>query len=146
MTFSRRFGMPARIARFQNCYGPEGTWKGGREKAPATLYRKFGELADGDTIEVWGGGTAIRSYTYIDDMLDGIYRLMQSDLEGPGNIGCPQYVSVNELVETMLTWPASASPSITSRGRSVSGLETFLQRTHLLDGLLVGGEAGPGER
>ncbi len=97
MAFGRRHGMKVRIARFQNCYGPEGTWKGGREKAPAALCRKVAEVEDGGTIEVWGDGTAVRSYTYIDDMLDGIYRLMQSDLEGPVNIGCPEYATVNEL-------------------------------------------------
>jgi nucleoside-diphosphate-sugar epimerase len=101
MAFSRRSGVPVRIARLQNCYGPEGTWKGGREKAPAALCRKIAEIDDGGTIEVWGDGTAIRSYTYIDDMLDGIHRIMQSDLDGPVNIGCPEYVSVNELVETI---------------------------------------------
>lgn len=101
MAYGRRFGMRIRIARFQNCYGPEGTWTGGREKAPAAICRKVAEAEDGATIEVWGDGTAIRSYTYVDDMVDGIYRLMHSDLEGPTNIGCPEYVSVNELVATV---------------------------------------------
>jgi len=100
MAYERRYGMDVRIARFQNCYGPEGTWEGGREKAPAAICRKVAEVEDGGTIEVWGDGTAIRSYTYVDDMVDGIYRLMQSDLEGPVNIGCPQYASVKELVDT----------------------------------------------
>jgi len=99
--YGRHYGMSVRIARFQNCYGPEGTWSGGREKAPAAICRKVAEVEDGGTIEVWGDGTAIRSYTYIDDMVDGIYRLMQSDLEGAVNIGCPQYVSVRELVDTV---------------------------------------------
>jgi nucleoside-diphosphate-sugar epimerase len=99
--YGRRFGMAVRIARFQNCYGPEGTWTGGREKAPAAICRKVAEVDDGGTIEVWGDGTAIRSYTYVDDMTDGIYRLMHSDLEGAVNIGCPQYVSVKELVDTV---------------------------------------------
>lgn len=101
MAFSRRSGIPVRIARFQNCYGPEGAWRGGREKAPAALCRKIAEVEDRGTIEVWGDGSAIRSYTYIDDMVDGIYRLMQSSLEGAVNIGCPEYVSVNELAETI---------------------------------------------
>jgi nucleoside-diphosphate-sugar epimerase len=101
MAFARKTGMQVRIARFQNCYGPEGTWTGGREKAPAAICRKVAEVADGGTIEVWGDGTAIRSYTYVDDMVDGIYRLMHSDLDGPANIGCPEYVSVNELVATV---------------------------------------------
>ena len=99
--YGRKRGMTVRIARFQNCYGPEGTWTGGREKAPAAICRKVAEAEDGGTIEVWGDGTAIRSYTYVDDMVDGIFRLMHSDLQGAANIGCPQYVSVNELVETI---------------------------------------------
>ena len=97
--YGRHYGMTVRIARFQNCYGPEGTWTGGREKAPAAMCRKVAEVEDGGTIPVWGDGTAIRSYTYVDDMVDGIYRLMHSDLEGPTNIGNPEYVSVRELVD-----------------------------------------------
>jgi GDP-D-mannose 3',5'-epimerase len=98
MAYSRRRGLRVRIARFQNCYGPEGTWTGGREKAPAAICRKVAETCNGGEIDVWGDGTAIRSYTYVDDMVDGIYRLMQSELEGPVNIGSSQYVSVDELV------------------------------------------------
>jgi len=101
LAFGRRHGIQVRIARFQNCYGPEGTWTGGREKAPAAICRKVAEAADGGTIEVWGDGTAIRSYTYVDDMVDGIYRLTESSLAGPVNIGSPEYVSVAELVETV---------------------------------------------
>jgi len=101
MAYSRRYGMKVRIARFQNCYGPQGTWTGGREKAPAAVCRKVAEAPDGGSIEIWGDGSAIRSYTYVADMVSGIYLLMQSDLEGPTNIGCPEYVSVRELVETV---------------------------------------------
>jgi GDP-D-mannose 3',5'-epimerase len=99
--YERNRGMTVRIARFQNCYGPEGTWTGGREKAPAAISRKVAEVGDGGTIEVWGDGSAIRSYTYVDDMVDGIFLLMQSGLQGPVNIGCPQYVTVDELVHTV---------------------------------------------
>jgi GDP-D-mannose 3',5'-epimerase len=99
--YSRRYPMTVRIARFQNCYGPFGTWTGGREKAPAAICRKVAEVAEGGTIPVWGDGTAVRSYTYVDDMVDGIYRLMHSDLEGPANIGNPEYVTVKELVDTV---------------------------------------------
>jgi len=99
--YERNQGMTVRIARFQNCYGPYGTWTGGREKAPAAICRKVAEVADGGTIEVWGDGTAVRSYTYVADMVNGIYRLMHSDLQGAVNIGCPEYVTVNELVETV---------------------------------------------
>ena len=101
MAYGRRYHMAIRIARFQNCYGPEGTWTGGREKAPAAICRKVAEAPAGGTIDVWGDGTAIRSYTYVDDMVDGIRRLTLSGLEGPTNIGCPEYVSVRELVETV---------------------------------------------
>ena len=101
MAYGRRYGMQVRIARFQNCYGPQGTWRGGREKAPAAICRKVAEAEDGGTIEVWGDGSAIRSYTYVADMVEGIHLLMHSDLEGPANIGCPQYVSVDELVHTV---------------------------------------------
>lgn len=98
MAFGRKYGMQARIARFQNCYGPEGTWNGGREKAPAAMCRKIALAKNGDDIEIWGDGSAIRSYTYIDDMVDGIHRLTESDLQGPTNIGSPQYINVRELV------------------------------------------------
>jgi nucleoside-diphosphate-sugar epimerase len=98
MAYGRRYGMTVRLARFQNCFGPEGTWRGGREKAPAALCRKIAEAADGGTIEVWGEGSAMRAYTYIDDMVEGILRLMHSDLENGVNIGRPEYVSVDELV------------------------------------------------
>ena len=101
LAFARKYGMQARIARFQNCYGPEGTWTGGREKAPAAICRKVALAKDGEEIEIWGDGSAIRSYTYVDDMVDGIYRLAMSDLEGPINIGSPQYITVRELVATV---------------------------------------------
>jgi GDP-D-mannose 3',5'-epimerase len=102
MAYGRHSDTEVRIARFQNCYGPEGTWRGGREKAPAAICRKVAEAEDGGTIEVWGDGTAIRAYTYISDMIDGIYLLMHSDLEGPVNIGSSQYVTVDELVQTVI--------------------------------------------
>lgn len=101
MAYERRYGMQVRIARFQNCYGAEGTWRGGREKAPAAMCRKVAEAEDGGTVEVWGDGTAVRSYTHVNDMVEGIYLLMQSDLHGAANIGCPEYVTVDALVATV---------------------------------------------
>ncbi|MCC6698815.1 MAG: NAD-dependent epimerase/dehydratase family protein [Candidatus Hydrogenedentes bacterium] len=101
MAFGRRHGIAVRIGRFQNCYGPGGAWTGGREKAPAALCRKVAEAYDGGAIEVWGDGSAVRSYTYVDDIVDGIRLLMQSDLEGPCNIGSPEYVTVDELAATV---------------------------------------------
>jgi GDP-D-mannose 3',5'-epimerase len=101
MAYGRRYGLAVRLARFQNCYGPEGTWQGGREKAPAALSRKVAEAEDGGTIEIWGDGTAMRAYTYIDDMIEGIRMLMNSDLEDGVNIGRQEYVSVDELASTI---------------------------------------------
>ena len=101
LAYGRHFGMRIRIARFQNCFGPEGTWEGGREKAPAALSRKVAEIEDGESIEVWGDGTAVRSYTYVADMVDGIYQLMQSDVDVPVNIGLPEYVTVDELARVV---------------------------------------------
>lgn len=101
LAHERKYGMQVRIARFQNCYGPEGTWTGGREKAPAAICRKVAEAVDGGTIEIWGDGSAVRSYTYVGDLVDGIVRLMHSELTGPTNIGSPEYVSVRELVSTV---------------------------------------------
>jgi len=101
LTFSRKYDMQIRIARFQNCYGPECTWRGGREKAPAALCRKVAEIDNNGTIEVWGDGSAIRSFIYIDDLIEGILCLMNSDLKGPVNIGSPEYVTVDELAYTI---------------------------------------------
>jgi nucleoside-diphosphate-sugar epimerase len=102
LTYGRNTGMAVRIARFQNCYGPQGTWRGGREKAPAATCRKVAEVpGPAGAIDVWGDGTAVRSYTYVADMVDGIVRLTRSDLEGPVNVGAPEYVTVAELVDTV---------------------------------------------
>jgi GDP-D-mannose 3', 5'-epimerase len=97
LAFGRRHGIAVRIARFENCYGPDGAWRGGREKAPAALCRKVAEALDGGTIEVWGDGTAVRSFVYIDDLVDGIVTLMQSDLQEPVNIGTAEFVTVDQL-------------------------------------------------
>ncbi len=102
MAHGRRYGMKVRIARFENTYGPQGAWTGGREKAPAAICRKVAEAEDGGIIEVWGSGTAVRNYTYVDDLVEGILRLMHSDLEGPVNIGGDEHVTVAELVDTVV--------------------------------------------
>ena len=99
---ARAFGMKVRVARFQNCYGPEGTWRGGREKAPAALSRKVAEAPDGGEVEIWGDGSAIRNFIYVDDLVDGILHLMDSDLDfKPANIGTEEYVTVRELLATI---------------------------------------------
>jgi nucleoside-diphosphate-sugar epimerase len=101
LAYARHYPLEVRVARFQNCYGPEGTWRGGREKAPAAICRKVAMAEDGGAIPVWGDGTAVRAYTYVDDLVEGVYLLMQSDLEGPTIIGGDEYVTVDELVETV---------------------------------------------
>ena len=100
-THARHHPIAARIARFENCYGPYGTWRGGREKAPAAICRKVAEVDDGGTIEVWGDGTAVRSFVYVEDLVDGIFRLMHSDMAEPANIGTEEFVTVDRLVETV---------------------------------------------
>lgn len=97
-SYAREGRFQARIARFQNCYGPEGTWTGGREKAPAALCRKVAESTDG-TIDVWGDGSAVRSFIYVTDLVEGIRRLVDSEMTEPTNIGTREYVSVKQLVE-----------------------------------------------
>lgn len=95
-------GINVQIARFQNTYGENGTWCGGREKAPAAICRKVAELPDeGGVIDVWGDGSAVRSYTYVDDLVDGIRLIMDRGDSQPYNIGCPVYIDVNELVRTV---------------------------------------------
>lgn len=96
--YARNYGLTVRIARFHNIFGPEGTWTGGREKAPAAMCRKVAEVAHGGTIEVWGDGEQTRSFLYIDECLEGVERLMQSSFQGPVNIGSEEMVSINQLV------------------------------------------------
>ncbi len=102
LSYHRNFGLEVRIARFHNIFGPEGTWKGGKEKAPAAMCRKVAEAKDGGTIEMWGDGKQTRSFLYIDECLNGIRRLMDSDFTGPVNIGSEEMVTLNELAEMVM--------------------------------------------
>lgn len=102
LAYGRNYSIKTKVARFQNCYGEKAEWQGGREKAPAAICRKVAQAKDGDTIEVWGDGTAIRGYTYVDDLVNGIYTLMQSDEDRPTNIGSDERISVTELVQTVI--------------------------------------------
>ncbi len=97
MSFVRNHGMEVHIARFHNIFGPEGTWTGGREKAPAAMCRKVAETPDRGIIEMWGDGKQTRSFLYIDECLEGVRRLMASDFLGPVNIGSDEMVSINDL-------------------------------------------------
>jgi GDP-D-mannose 3',5'-epimerase len=93
------FGLETRVVRFHNIFGPLGTYDGGREKSPAAICRKIALANDGDEIEVWGDGCQTRSYCYIDDCVEGIYRLMRSDYRAPLNLGQDRLISINELVD-----------------------------------------------
>ena len=100
LAYSRNYGIPVRIARYHNIFGPEGTWNGGREKAPAAICRKVAELPkEGGSIEVWGDGLQTRSFLFVDECVEATYRLVQSDFSGPVNIGSEEMVSINELVD-----------------------------------------------
>lgn len=104
LAFHRNHGLDVRVARFHNIFGPEGTWRGGREKAPAAICRKIAETPDGGEIEVWGDGKQTRSFLYINECLDGVRRLMDSDsFRGPVNIGSEEMVSINQLAEMAMS-------------------------------------------
>ena len=100
LAFARNYNLPVRVARYHNIFGPEGTWYGGKEKAPAAICRKVAYANTGDSIEVWGDGQQTRSFLYIDECIEATWRLMQSDFEGPVNIGSEEMVTINQLVET----------------------------------------------
>ncbi|PIR07478.1 NAD-dependent dehydratase [Candidatus Jorgensenbacteria bacterium CG_4_10_14_0_8_um_filter_39_13] len=102
LSFHRNYGLNVRIARFHNIFGPEGTWKGGREKAPAALCRKVAETPNGGEIEIWGDGEQTRSFLFIDECLEGMRRLMDSDFTGPVNIGSEEMVSINQLAKMIM--------------------------------------------
>jgi nucleoside-diphosphate-sugar epimerase len=97
LAYNRNYGIPVRIARFHNIYGPLGTWQGGKEKAPAAICRKV--ITSDDKIEIWGDGNQTRSFLYIDECIEGVRRLMESDFMGPVNIGSDEMVTINRLVD-----------------------------------------------
>jgi GDP-D-mannose 3',5'-epimerase len=97
--YHRNYGIPVRVARYHNIFGPEGTWTGGREKAPAAICRKVAELPEvGGTIEVWGDGEQTRSFLYVDECIEATRRMMDSNFIGPVNIGSEEMVTINQLV------------------------------------------------
>jgi nucleoside-diphosphate-sugar epimerase len=99
LAYARNHNFKVRIARFHNIFGPNGTWKGGREKSPAAISRKVALAKDGGSIEIWGDGKQTRSYLYIDECLEGIDKLMKSDISFPINLGSDYRISINELVQ-----------------------------------------------
>ena len=99
LSFMRNYGIPVRIARFHNIFGENGTWEGGREKAPAAFCRKVAEAPDGGTIEVWGPGNQTRSFLHVSECLEAVDRLMDSDFTGPVNIGSEEMISINDFAQ-----------------------------------------------
>lgn len=99
LSYQRNYGIEVRIARFHNIFGPQGTWKGGKEKAPAAMCRKAAEAKEGNHIEVWGDGKQTRSFLYIDECVEAVLRLMNSDFTGPVNIGSEEMISINDFAK-----------------------------------------------
>lgn len=99
LAFNRNHGLDVRIARFHNIFGPQGTWSGGKEKAPAAMLRKVAKSEADGTIEVWGDGLQTRSFLYVDECLEAMLRLMDSDFIGPVNIGSEEMVSINQMAQ-----------------------------------------------
>ena len=97
--FNRNYKLDVRVARFHNIYGPQGTWDGGKEKAPAAMLRKASETKNGNEIEVWGDGKQTRSFLYVDECVEAVLRLMKSDFIGPVNIGSEEKISINGLAQ-----------------------------------------------
>lgn len=102
LSLMRNYGTEVHVARYHNIFGPEGTWAGGREKAPAAMCRKVAEAKDGTHIEVWGDGKQTRSFLYIDECVEATIRLMNSNFSGPVNIGSEEMVSINQLAQTVI--------------------------------------------
>jgi nucleoside-diphosphate-sugar epimerase len=102
LSFNRNYKLNIRIARFHNIFGPQGTWKGGKEKAPAAICRKIAETDDGSEVEIWGDGQQTRSFLYIDECIEAVLKLMESDFLGPVNIGSEEMVTINELTQLII--------------------------------------------
>jgi GDP-D-mannose 3', 5'-epimerase len=110
-SYARNYGMNVHIARFHNIFGIEGAWDNGKEKSPSAICRKVARAKDGDTIDIWGDGDQTRSFLYIDECLEGVRRLMNSDFQGPVNIGSDEMISINGLVE--MVKDIAGKPNIT---------------------------------
>lgn len=103
LAFARNYKLNVRIARFHNIFGPMGTWKGGREKAPAAMCRKVAMAKSGEHIEVWGDGSQTRSFLFIDECVEAVLRLMESEFEGPVNIGSEEMITINQLAQMAIS-------------------------------------------
>jgi nucleoside-diphosphate-sugar epimerase len=102
LTYQRNYGIIVKVARFHNIFGPLGTWMGGREKAPAAISRKVAEAENGDFIEIWGDGKQTRSFLIVDECIEGIRRLMESNFSGPVNLGSEEMISINDFAQMVI--------------------------------------------
>jgi nucleoside-diphosphate-sugar epimerase len=100
--YRENFGLNTKVSVFHNIYGERGTWDGGKEKAPAALCRKVAKANDGDKIQVWGDGTQLRSFCHVDDAVEGLIRLMNSDIETPVNIGSDEEISIKDFTQMII--------------------------------------------
>jgi nucleoside-diphosphate-sugar epimerase len=147
LAYARHSPMKPRIGRFENTYGPFGTWRGGREKAPAALCRKVAMVAEGGEIEAFGDGTAVRAYTYIDDLIGGIRTLVESECDRPTNLGTSEYTTVAELIAAIAAVSGKrfivryvpGPVGVRSRNFSKQRIESLghVSRTPLRDGIRV---------
>mgnify|MGYP001409298123 CR=1 FL=1 len=102
LAFNKNYGMNCSVARYHNIFGPFGTWKGGKEKAPAAICRKVAQAQNGDEVEIWGDGKQTRSFLYIDECIEGTLRFMRSNFSGPVNIGSEEMISINDLAKMVI--------------------------------------------
>jgi nucleoside-diphosphate-sugar epimerase len=102
LAYQRNLGINVKVARFHNIFGPQGTWMGGKEKAPAAFCRKVAEAKDGTSFEVWGDGKQTRSFLFVDECVEGIRRLMESDFSGPINIGSEEMIAINDFAKMVI--------------------------------------------
>jgi len=115
LAFSRNYNLNVRLARFHNIFGPRGIWQGGKEKAPAAMMRKVAEATEGEEIEVWGDGLQTRSFLYIDECIEAVLRLMESEFKEPVNIGSEEMVTINKLAQMAI--------NISGKNLSIKNLE-----------------------
>jgi GDP-D-mannose 3', 5'-epimerase len=165
--YQKDYGLNIRIARFHNIYGPEGTYKGGREKAPAALCRKVAEANSPGTIEIWGDGKATRSFCYVDDCIRGILLLMESDYDQPINIGSDRQISIDCMADIIIkisgkkitkAYDMQAPEGVRGRNANIAlareklgwepttDLEQGLQRTYQWVSHIIGQETEPGAK
>ena len=110
LSYMRNYNVEVHIARFHNIFGPDGTWTGGREKAPAAICRKVAEATPADDLEIWGDGEQTRSFLYVDECIEGVRRLMESNESGPFNIGSEEMVTINQLATLVMDIAGKALP------------------------------------